>query len=280
MKSLIHIAKAIYQTPWMVLPRTHEVIRRQFERHMESGAQLPDMPMEHPEDDKEDKAEFESVVSNIATISVDGIIGKHLGLIELMCGGVDVDEISELIDTVAENPDVTDVLFYFHTPGITVTGVPERAQKIATLGETKRTWAYVDQLCASAGYYLASQVSAGIYATPSAELGSVGVYALYLDESGALENAHYKVNAISAGKYKLTGASFRPMSDEERTMLQADVDKIYNKFKATVTSKRNIADEDLQGQVFDGEDSIAKGFADGNVNSLHEMLSLVLGQQQ
>lgn len=257
----------------MILPSMHATIRTQFEKHL-----VGEMPVPMPEDEDEPIEEMSS--PTVAVINIEGIIGKRLGMLETMCGGCDVDIVSEAIDLVETDPNITDVIFYINSPGGTVTGVPELAAKIAELGKNKRTWAFVDVMAASAAYYMASQVSAGIYCTPSSDLGSVGVYSIYLDESVALSNAGIKVNAISAGKEKLDGASFQPMSDETRAKFQADVDKIYVAFKAAVTSKRNIKDEDLQGQVFDGQDSVMRGFADGNVNSMNELLAFVAGQQK
>lgn len=278
MKSLLRIQKAVYNEPWMILPSMHEIIRTQLEQHMAGEkAQMP-MPDDEMPEDPEDEMPMEEK-ANVAIINIEGIIGKRLGMLETMCGGCDVDLISEAIDVVMEDPNITDVIFYINSPGGTVCGVPELAQKIAGCGDKKRTWAMVDVLAASAAYYLASQCGT-VVCTPSSELGSVGVYSIYLDESVALANAGIKVNAISAGKYKLTGASFKPMTDEERAMLQADVDKIYNAFKAAVTSKRPIDDEDLQGQVFDGETSVTKGFSDGLVNSMSELLAVIAGQQK
>jgi protease-4 len=261
------IARLIYQTPWLVLPATHETIRKQFENHLQNPSAFQ-MPM----DDEDEEEEFSVLAtSNTAVLAVDGIIGKHLSMLETMCGGVDVDMISEQLDAAMEDESIENIVMYFNTPGGTVVGVPEIAEKIAECGRKKKTIAYADVLCASAGYYMASQCDA-IYCAPSATLGSVGVYSIYLDESRALENMGVKVNAISAGSMKLAGAPFKPMTDEERAMFQAETDRIYNDFKAAVTAKRNITDSDLQGQVFSGPDVIDKGFADGFINSLGELL--------
>lgn len=263
------IVNALYETPWMILPSAHETLRRAFEAHLANG-QI-ELPMELPTVEDDDTEEALTIKPNIAVITVEGVIGKRLGMIEQCMGGVDVDNISAAIDEVMEDPEIETVLFEFHTPGGSVQGIPELADKIAELSEHKQTIAYTDTLCASAGYYLASQCNA-IYASPSAELGSVGVYSIYLDETRALDKEGITVNAISAGKYKLTGFSGKVMTDEERTMLQADVDNIYEDFKIAVTSNRAIADEDMQGQVFSGNDVINKNFVDGHINSLKELL--------
>jgi protease-4 len=126
-------------------------------------------------------------------------------------------------------------------------------------------------MCCSGALWLAMSCGS-FYCTESSDVGSVGVYSVYLDESAALEKEGVKVNAISAGKYKLTGASFQPMTADDRKMLQDGVDKIYAQFKAAVTRNRAIADEYLQGQVYDGEDAVKYGFCDGLVESITDLL--------
>jgi protease-4 len=220
----------------------------------------------------QEDTETVNTIPGVAIITVEGVIGKRLGMIEQCMGGCDVDNISAQIDEAMADESVSKIVFDFNTPGGTVTGVPELAAKIAEVSKVKQTIAYVDVLCASAGYYMASQCSQ-VFSAPSAELGSVGVYSIYLDETRAIEDAGLKVNAISAGTYKLAGASFKPMTDDERAMFQKDVDRMYVDFKAAVTSNRSIADEDLQGQCFTGDDCITKGFSDGHVNSIGELLA-------
>lgn len=266
------IERELFQTPWLILPNTHQTLVKAFQAHI-TGKQSNDVL---PEDEAMAEDEVPVIVapSSIAVITVEGIIGKRLGLLETMCGGCDLNNVAEAIDKVMADDSIDTIVFDFYTPGGTVTGVPELAAKIAEVSKVKNTIAYVDMLCASAGYYLASQCNV-VLSAPSADLGSVGVYALYLDETRALEQEGLKVNAISAGKFKLAGASFKPMTDEERGMFQADVDKIYTEFKDAVTSKRNIKEEDLQGQCFTGVDAINKGYSDGFANNLQEVFQYI-----
>ena len=270
------IEHELYSRPWMITPNAHRVLSTAFQNHIKgiNNIELPDVV------DEEDDAKVSNIDPSVAVITIEGVIGKRIGMIAECMGGCDVDRISAEIDAVMADDNIKTVIFDMNTPGGTVVGVPELAAKISQISKTKHTIAYVDVLCASAGYYLASQTDM-ILCAPSAEIGSVGVYAIYIDESRAIEDAGIKVNAISAGTHKLAGASFKPMTDEERAMFQADVDRIYKDFKDAVSSTRNIKDEDMQGQVYSGDDVIIKGYADGNVNSLGELLTnlnTLLGQ--
>lgn len=276
MRNLHRIQRAVYETPWMILPSIHESIRNQLEAHINNpNIQIP------MEDDKEDDIEkSESIVPSIRIINASGIIGKRLSMLEMECGGLDLDMLLDEVEEAVEDPSVSEIVMLFNSPGGTVVGTPEAAEYLSKLNEKKSIFAYTDTLMASAAYYLGSQCTA-IYCSPSSTVGSVGVYAVYLDESIAIANAGVKVNAISAGKYKTMGAPWKVMTDEERSILQAEVDQIHTDFKSAVKSKRDIKDEYLEGQVFNGVQAVEHGFADGNISSLKEMIEFIksVGQQ-
>ena len=94
-----------------------------------------------------------------------------------------------------------------------------------------------------------------------------------LDMTKAMEESGIKVNAVFAGKYKLLGASFKSLADDERAILQKGVDKIYVQFKQAMESYRMVSDEHFgNGLVFDGEEAAQIGFTDGVVESMDEIL--------
>lgn len=265
MKSYPQIISKVYEQPWLITPAKHRAIRKLIETRLAGG--MVDASSE--DEESEGKPEI-AIDGNTAIIPVHGIIGKHLSLMETMCGGCDLDDIGNMIDAAMADSNVNRLLFDFRSPGGTVTGVPELGRKIQNI-TGKQTLAFTDSQCCSGALWLA-MACGSFYCTESSDIGSVGVYSVFLDESAALEKEGVKVNAISAGKYKLTGASFQPMTDEERKMLQDSVDKIYGQFKAAVTRNRAIADEYLQGQCYDGEDAVKYGFCDGLVESITELL--------
>lgn len=269
MKNLSHIISKVYGKPWIIQPSIHNSITTQLNNILSGKTALPD---------------FETTINTneeviihpkLAIIEVDGVIGKHLDMLETMCGGVDIDDIAAQLIAARDNEEIKVVVLMFNTPGGTVTGIPELAQLIDEVSQVKTVIGYTDTLCASAGMWLASQCTE-FFASPSSEVGSIGVYCMYLDESQALALAGIKVNVISAGKYKITGASFQPLTEDERTMLQNDVDETYNEFKAAVTSKLKVKNEDMQGQVFSGVTSYNKGLVTGIINSKSDLLTLLV----
>jgi signal peptide peptidase SppA len=265
------IMRELYSRPWLITPAAHNALVKGFEAHLKSGqVNIPDMPME-PDGDDPMAPEIPDMENGIAIISVDGVIGKHLGMMEQCMGGCDIENITSQLRAAAENANVAKIVLYINSPGGSVTGIPELYQLISEITKTKDVIAFTDTVCASGAMYLASACTA-IFCAPSSDLGSVGVYSIYVDESRAIEDAKITVNAISAGTMKLAGASFMVMSPEVRAMFQADIDRIYNQFKTDVLKKRTIADTDLQGGCYDGVTAVIKGFADGNINDMEQLL--------
>jgi ClpP class serine protease len=78
---------------------------------------------------------------------------------------------------------------------------------------------------------------------------------------------------------KLAGASFKPLTDTERKMFQADVNVIRQQFIAAIRSKRDVSAETYEGEkggaVFSGEDAVKNGLADGLVNDFDEFADLI-----
>lgn len=265
MKSYPRIAQRIYNEPWLITRQKHATIQAVFEAHV--GGEKVGL-FDEEKDDADSKPR---ISGHTQIIPVHGILGKHLSSFEMMCGGCSVDAISSQIDAAENNWQVKQVVFDFRSPGGNAQGIPEIGSKIEKM--KKATIAFTDQDCCSGAYWMAAQCDR-IACTESADLGSVGVYSIYTDRSKQLAEAGIEVNAIVAGKFKLAGASFKPMSEEERKMLQEQVDYLHAKFQFAVNSGRRgkIDEALLEGQVFYGDQAVENGFADALVESIDEVI--------
>jgi len=275
MKNYPHIISKVYGEPWVITREKHQAIRTLLESRIAEHAGTGNYDsffkkgIEPPED--YDYPETKRI-SSTYIIPVYGIIGKHLSGMELMCGGCSLDTVNACLKIAREDAGIQHVILDFDSPGGTVVGVPETAKLIAELAQEKEVTAYSESMCCSGAYWLASQANQ-FYCTESAIIGSIGVYSVYYDETEALKNEGVKVNAISAGKFKLSGAFFKEMTEEERAMFQERCDNIYRKFKEACLTRRTIPDEEMQGQTYYGEHAVARGLCDGLVDDLEDLIS-------
>lgn len=265
------IISKLCREPWLVREETHDAMLAAIESHMEGGRAVILEDDDHKERPDEQYSEIQTPHGGLAVIHVHGILGKHLSGFEMMCGGCSLDKLQSMLKVARDSHRIRKVVIAFNTPGGTVTGTPETADLIAEVDAIKPVIGFTDADCCSGGIYLASQCRR-FYGTQSSEIGSVGVRMVLLDYSKAIEDGGVKVNAISSGKYKLAGANFKPLTDDEREMFQAESDRIYEQFKTAVTSVRAVDDKYLQGQIFRGEIAAELGFTDGVVDDLDALI--------
>lgn len=262
MKDYPRIAGKLYDEPWMISPSRWNAMHRQFQSAI-SGEQGGVVV----EKEKHDDGIFAE--EGTAIIRVHGIIGKHLSMIESMCGGYDLNALNEAIDSVESDASIKRVIFSFNTPGGTSTGVPETARKI--LGMSKQTVGFTDGESCSAGYWLMSQCGS-CFATESSRTGSIGVWLARLDLTRQMEVEGVKIHSASAGRFKLDGAYWQPISEGEMARMKASVEKLHTQFKLAVNNHRSISPEIMEGQIFDGEEAFAAGLIDGVVDDITDII--------
>jgi signal peptide peptidase SppA len=205
-------------------------------------------------------------------IPIAGVIGKSLSPLEKMTGAVDVSDIADTIDEYSMNPQVTRIAFQVSSPGGTVTGVEELANKVRNIA--KPTMSYTDTEMASAAYWVAAAADK-VVASPSSTVGSVGVYMVVADYSEAAKAEGIKMIVIKAGQHKAIGVPGAEVTDAHQAHLQEGVDEIHADFKAAVLKTRKMVKaEDMEGQVFSGKQAAQRGLVTGLADSFNEAVSM------
>jgi protease-4 len=270
------IAAALLSARWCITPAALAAIRNTFEAACAGRLRADDhMPMPGQPDDYE---EAEPVMAEgILVVPVHGVCARYLSAMETDCGGLDLNDTEATLREAQADPRVQGIVLHFNSPGGTVTGIPELASLIRTISETKPVIAFTDAQCCSAAYWLASACDS-LVVTPTADVGSIGVYSALVDESAAWAQEGYKLELMKAGKHKAMGIPGLPLAPEDRALIQAEVDSIYAMFTADVVANRarngaQVAEETMQGQTFMGGSAVAVGLADRVVGSLTDLLS-------
>lgn len=268
-----HIIQKVYFDPVMMTPSLHASIRSIVEKHIEDDYEMPD-------EDDEDSDFFGNKipkpynVDNVAVIPVYGTIAHKVGKMEKSCGIVDVKDIKSWYKAALNDSNVGGIVFDIDSGGGFVTGVPELSQFIRDNRNMKPTVAYTDSVMASAAHYIGAGADA-IFATPSAEVGSIGVYSYILDYSKAFEKEGVRVELFKDGKYKGMGMPGLALTDEQRQFIQNDVNEMSKEFKSFMKATRDIDDETMQGQTFNGRKARELNLVEGNVDSLEDVISSV-----
>lgn len=269
MKTYAHLWSKLYNQPLAVTHARHAELVA-FLEHRSAG-NVSIIPSEENEEPDEDDLEPD-VIEDTAIIPIHGTLGTHLDLMDSLSGGCDLANVQRMIDAVEQDDDIKRVIYSFRTPGGEVVGLPETARKI--LNSSKETIGFFDSECCSGGMWLASQCQR-LYGTQSARCGSIGVWCAYLDLSRQMQNEGENMQAFHAGRHKIMGAYWQPLTGQQKAIIQSQVDGIYEEFKAAVNAVRTVSETDMgDGLVFDGREAADRGLIDGLVEDISEILQV------
>lgn len=214
--------------------------------------------------------------SNIAVIPIFGTITRRGNIMSDFSGGTSVEKLRNQFRSAVQDPSISAIVFNVDSPGGGVFGIDELAREIYQARGKKRIAAIADPIAGSAAIWLATAASE-LVVTPSGEAGSIGVYSMHQDVSAANEKLGVKPTFISAGKYKVEGNPYEPLTDEARAHIQQDVDRYYAMFTSAVARHRGVKRAEVvngmgEGRMLGAKDAVAAGLADW-VGTLDELLA-------
>ncbi|MBF0181330.1 MAG: S49 family peptidase [Magnetococcales bacterium] len=209
----------------------------------------------------------------IAIVPIYGTLAKRVGAVEAASGLTSYASIEEMILDAATDPAVKAILLDIDSPGGEVGGVFDLAAMIRDARQAKPVWALADDAF-SAGFLIASAAER-IYLSQTSGVGSIGVIAVHVDESERDAQEGRRYTTVFAGARKNDFSSHEPLSDEAKTRLQTEVDRIYGMFVATVAANRNMSEEAVRAtdaSIFFGADALTVGLAD-RVGTIRDALA-------
>lgn len=192
--------------------------------------------------------------SSVGKPSIDK---KKVVVIDLEGIILESDKIIESFKKYENDDSVVGFIFRINSPGGAVAPSQEIYNHIRSI--KKPVFAAMSTIAASGGYYVASACDK-IYALPGTLTGSIGVIMKFTDLSKIYEKFGIKTETIKSGKFKDIGSIDRNMTQDEKNLLQATVDDVYNQFINDILSKRNFIQRDelikyADGRVFTGNEA-------------------------
>jgi signal peptide peptidase SppA len=220
-----------------------------------------------PLDPTVDPAPLSSVtVERIAVVSVIGTLVSRSGYLDATSGLLSYGDIGDAIATAMDDPSVRGVILDVDSPGGEVGGLFDLVDRIGSTKSArgKPLWAIANESALSAAYAIASAADR-LYVTRTGEIGSIGVVAVHIDESGADAKAGLSWSFVFAGDHKVDGNAHEPLSQRARATIQADVDRLYAEFCGLVVVNRGLTAETVRATnaaVYRGELAVRAGLAD------------------
>ena len=181
--------------------------------------------------------------------------GNRVALVEVEGLIVDASRVVKELDDFGDDPTIRAIVVRIQSPGGVVAPTQEiydTIQRISRQG--KPVVASMGSVAASGGYYLAAAATR-IVANPGTLTGSIGVIMQLAEIEGLLKKVGVRYEVIKSGPYKDSGSFARAMTPDERAVLQAVLDDMYDQFVSAVAEGRRL-----------GKDRV-KALADGRVYS-------------
>ncbi len=136
---------------------------------------------------------------------------------------------------------------------------------VRRLNETKPVIASIGGLGAS-GAYLAALGARKIYAYPESLVGSIGVVFPQIAVRELVRRLGISVDLLHAGAHKDAYQGYRPLTDEERTKMQAVVQEVYDAFVSVTAAARHRPIEEIRslatGEIWTGARALSLGLVD------------------
>src|SRR5213592_3220163 len=178
-----------------------------------------------------------------------------------------VDDMRAALQQARDDSRVKAIVLKIDCPGGEVNASDAIYSALVKVRARKPVVVYMDSLAASGGYY----VSCGgkfLMASDTTITGSIGVIIQTLNYEQLFNKIGLASMVFKSGKFKdmLNGA--RPITPEERELVQSFIMKTYDKFLGIVAKERNLPADRLRntiadGRILSGKDAFDSKLIDG-----------------
>jgi len=182
------------------------------------------------------------------------------------------EKLSKTLRQVRLDDKVKAVVLRVNSPGGSSLASDVIWREVMLTKKVKPIIVSMGDVAASGGYYI-SCAADSIYAEPNTITGSIGIFAI-LPNMQKLFNDKLGItfDGVKTGKYADLGNVSRPLTPDERMILQNMVNRGYDEFTKAVAAGRGKTQAYInsigQGRVWTGEQAIKIGLVDklGNIN--------------
>lgn len=185
-----------------------------------------------------------AVVDGIAVIPIQGTLLKKESFMSAWSGSSSYEQIQRQVAGAVDDAGVRAILLDIDSPGGETTGCFELADYIYSVRGVKPVYAAANDIALSAAYSIASSANR-VFVTRTGAVGSIGVYALHVDQSELDKDLGAKYTFIHAGEKKVDGNPHEPLSESARSDIQAEVDREYGIFVETVARNRKASQKSI-----------------------------------
>lgn len=285
MKTYHHLVSWALEQPWAVTPRMLSIIQgilgERLSGNIPSAEVIAGRIAEEREQIAADARRGGRMGGAVAVLPVYGVLMQRMDMMMEMSGGTSTEALTKKFRALMNDPSVGTIVLDIDSPGGGVYGIQEFAEEVYRARGQKRIVAVANSMAASAAYWIASAAEE-LVVTPGGEVGSIGVYMIHEDWSGAYEQAGVKPTVIKFGENKAEGIDVLPLDDTAKEHFQERVNQYGDAFVSAVAkyrgvSKRTVMSDFGQGMVFGAQDAVRLKLAD-RIGTLDQTIGRFVGK--
>lgn len=191
--------------------------------------------------------------------------GVNVGVVKIRDVIMDSQRTLKELKEFEEDSSIKAVLVRVDSPGGAVGPSQEIHDAILRVRKTKPVVASFESVAASGGYYIAVACDR-IISNAGTLTGSIGVIMNMANLSELYKWAKVERFNIKSGKFKDVGSESRPMTPEERELMQNLVNNVYEQFLKAVADGRKLPVDKVRpyadGRVLSGQQAQEVGLVD------------------
>jgi protease-4 len=193
-------------------------------------------------------------------------LAGRVGLVELVGDIDDSEPVVDQLERHARDGSVRAVVVRLDSPGGGVAASQEIHEALQKLHDDgKPVVASLGGVSASGAYYVACAADS-IVSNPGTLTGSIGVIMSFPNTEELFRKVGVRLEVVKTGTFKDVGSMWRPMTEEERKLLQGVLTDVYDQFVDAIVEGRGMDRADVlpyaDGRVFSGSQALEYGFVD------------------
>lgn len=215
-------------------------------------------------------------VDNMKSVKLKSDISKSMDKIAILyaegeiTSGTKGDNITDgkyvkEIEKLRKDDNVKAVVFRVNSPGGSAFASEQIWKAISDLKAVKPVVVSMGDYAASGGYYISCNASK-IIAEPTTLTGSIGIFGMFPNIEGLTHKLGISFDNVKTNKLSDYGDITRPMTDEEKSILQTFINRGYELFTKRCADGRKMPIDKLkeiaQGHIWTGNQALKLGLVD------------------
>jgi protease-4 len=192
-------------------------------------------------------------------------VGERIGVVEITGMLSGSDPVVRQLVSFKKDDSIKAVILRVDSPGGAVAPSQEIHDEVIRVAAKKPVVVSMASVAASGGYYV-SIPAHRIVANPGTITGSIGVIMQFTNLEELYGKLGLKSLVVKSGEHKDIASPFRPMTSEDRKILQGVIDDVYDQFVSAVAEGRNLSVEKVRnladGRIFTGRQAKEIGLVD------------------